>query len=121
MEKSCFRNIPCYDNPQYWTHSRNKIHGLEVLANLIENHTDVKILEHTLRALAEITYPFPSKVGNLYIEPNQIQPLLFRIAANNHATLSTKLDAIINDKSNKKCFGMHNSSSTYLSISTSYI
>ena len=38
--------------------------GLEVLANLIENHTDVKILEHTLRALAEITYPFPGKVGN---------------------------------------------------------
>ena len=37
--------------------------GLEVLANLIENHTDVKILEHTLRALAEITYPFPGKVG----------------------------------------------------------
>ena len=36
--------------------------GLEVLANLIENHTDVKILEHTLRALAEITYPFPGKV-----------------------------------------------------------
>ena len=38
--------------------------GLVVLANLIENHTDAEILEHTLRALAEITYPFPGKVGN---------------------------------------------------------
>ena len=51
--------------------------GLEVLANLIENHTDVKILEHTLRALAEITYPFPGKVNNLNNKPNQIQSLLF--------------------------------------------
>ena len=40
--------------------------GLVVLANLIENHTDAEILEHTLRALAEITYPFPGKVRNYY-------------------------------------------------------
>jgi len=59
--------------------------GLEVLANLIENHTDVKILEHTLRALAEITYPFPGK-----------------IAANNHATLSAKLVEIVNEKTNEE-------------------
>ena len=50
--------------------------GLEVLANLIENHTDVKILEHTLHAHAEKTYSFPGKVGNLYIKPKQIQPLI---------------------------------------------
>lgn len=54
--------------------------GLDVLAGLIETHTDTQILEHSLRAVAEITYPFKGK--------NQ---------ANNHATLPKKLVSIVRE------------------------